>query len=121
MPSVYYDADVSGVGSASLSGGNQVLYVACDITTVGPRTSLIEPALSDHLLRMGWFSLGSTFDAGEGSATHWLDIQWINFLQTFWNPLPAQVASSVGLVAIADTIRWWFSDGTLAHLHVFGV
>ncbi len=120
MVSVYYDADVSGAGSAALSGGNQVIYVAVDVTAFGGNTTQIEPDVSDHHLRMGWWSLGDTFDAGEGSVAHWRDIQWINFTGNLWTPLPS-ADGATALTALASLIRWWFSPGTTAHLHVFGL
>ncbi len=119
MASVYYDADVSDDGIAALSGGVDVIYVAIDITALGGNTTQIEPTLTDHHLRMGWWSLGDTFDAGPGTAQHWRELNWINFDETLWTPTPSTVGGTAVTVT-ASLIRWWFSPGTTAHIHVFG-
>jgi hypothetical protein len=116
---VYFDSDVSGSGSSALSGGSSVLYVATDMLALGGLVSAIEPDVSDHHLRIGWWSLGDTFDAGEGSVAHWRDIQWINFEQTLWTPVPTG-GSGFSLTALATLVRWWLSPGSSVHLHVFG-
>src|ERR1700686_2165126 len=120
MPSVYLDATATGDGSAVFSGGNSVLYVSVEITTVGPLATLIEPSISDHLLRLGWFALGDAFDTGIGTLDYWREIVWCNFVNNLWTPLPS-ADNSGSTSGLASRIRWWFGPGTTAHIHVLGL
>lgn len=120
MPSIYFDSSVSDSGAADLVGGVDVWFVSVDITTLGSRVSQIEPGLSDHFLRIGWFSLGDHFDVGFGDVDHWREINWCNFLGNLWTPDPSGITGGSNHFTLATRVRWWFSPGTVAWLRVFG-
>jgi hypothetical protein len=117
---LYFDGSVSDSGTADLVGGEDVQFVSVDVTTLGGRVSAIEPDNPDHLLRMGWFSLGDHFDVGFGDIDHWREIVWINFTGTLWTPAPSGIVGGSPLSVLARRVRWWFSPGTVAWLRVFG-
>lgn len=117
---LYFDASVSGSGVADLVGGQDVEFVSVDITTLGPLSTVIEAGNPDHLLRMGWFSIGDHFDVGFGDVDHWREIVWVNFEQTLWTPLPTGIVGGSSLSVLARRVRWWFNAGTIAWLRVFG-
>lgn len=117
---VYLDADVTGVGQSGLAGGNSVIFISVDIGTTGSQSSRLEPDVADHFLRLGWFALGDSFDAGPGVADHWREIVWCNFTENLWTPTPDTVGGSPQ-TTLATLIRWWFGPGVSAHLHVFGL
>jgi len=119
MPfSVYYDSNVSGSGSATLSG-SAVIFVSADIVTPSPLgTHLLD---SDEWLRQGWWALGDNFDIGLGTFDYWGEKHFLDFDHNLWSPSPAQSASA-GFV-LEDTrtrIRWQIASGGVVHLHVFG-
>ncbi len=117
---LYFDSSVSGSGAADLVGGQDVEFVSVDVTTVGPLASNIEPGVSDHWLRLGWFALGDHFDVGFGDVDHWRPIIWCNFDGNLWTPDPTANVGGASMSLLARRVRWWFSSGTVAWLRVFG-
>jgi len=116
MPFTAYDADVSGDGFASFPG-TAVIFVSMDITSAGLG---VRPAdVNDHLLRAGWFALCGTFNIGLGTFNYCDKPIYADFEHTRWVPNPTSDASGTLFTYIADGIRWYFSDGVTAHLHVF--
>lgn len=116
---VYYDADVSGQGSADLVGGSSVLYFSVELTALGPLVTVPNADETGHVLRAGWVSLGDHFDLGGGDVDWWREPIWIDFTRTLWTPLPTN-DSGGPLTIVATRVRWSFSVDTTAHLHVFG-
>jgi hypothetical protein len=117
---LYFDGSVSGSGVADLVSGQDVQFVSVDVTTVGPLSSIIEADNPDHVLRVGWVSLGDHFDVGFGDVDHWREIIWVNFEQVLWTPQPSGIVGGAPLSVLARRVRWWFNSGTVAWLRVFG-
>lgn len=121
MPGTRFDDVVSNDGTALLSsGGNEVLYVAFDLTTVLTRAQHNPYGITDQISRIGWFSLGDAFDIGDGTQEFWQPIEWWNFTRNLWVPSPTGVAGSINAVQLATRIRWFVFPGGEGHLHVFG-
>lgn len=117
MPSTRFDSAVSGSGSASWSSA-AVLFVSCDITTVGLGPRIVDDA--DHIIRAGWFSLGDSFDIGLGTFDYWRLPIWVDFVHFLWTPIPSDLVGGAALALTTTRIRWHFESGVIAHLHVFG-
>jgi hypothetical protein len=118
MPSTYYDADVSGSGSASWSSPS-VIFVSADIITPSPlATQLLD---SDEWLRQGWFALGDSFNIGLGTFDYWSSKIYIDFDHQLWTPDPsANFSANESFELTRTRIRWQIASGGLVHLHVFG-
>jgi len=120
MPA-YYDASISGDGSASLSGGTSVLYFAVHFTAQGAEARELEVGSPDHLLRLGWVALGRNLTLPSDSARdYWMEPIHLNFLNTRWTMAPNGNASGSFFMS-ADRVRWHLSSGAAARLYVFGV
>lgn len=118
MPSIYYDSDVSGSGSAIL-GGSQIIFVSADIVTPSPAgTRLVD---ADEWLRQGWWVLGDSFDVGLGTFEYWHEKHFLNFDHNVYSPDPStDNGTSSFLTLVATRIRWQIAPFGLAHLHVLG-
>lgn len=118
MP-VYYEADISGDGQAALSGGNAVIYVAFRNDVIGNEARQIEATASDHLLRLGWFSLARQVTIQSVTDWYWMEPIYFNFRHQRWQPSPNGSAGGV-LTMTAERVRWHLSDGATGRLVVFG-
>jgi hypothetical protein len=116
VPSIAFDSDVSGDGSASWSAAG-VLYVSCDLLALGFLPRVVDN--SDHVIRAGWFSLGDNFDIGLGAHDYWRAPIYINFETQLWTPEVTGDGGGSAFVVTATRIRWHFATGVDAHLHVF--
>ncbi len=118
MPSIYYDSDVSGSGSATLSG-SQIIFVSADIVTPSPAgTRLVD---ADEWLRQGWWVLGDSFDIGLGTFEYWHEKHFLNFDHNVYSPDPSTDNGTTSfLTLVATRIRWQIAPFGLAHLHVLG-
>lgn len=119
MPSTYYDADVSGSGSAAFVAGATVIFVSVDITTIPPLARSIDD--TDKFLRAGWFSLGDSFNIGLGTFDYWRPVVYFDFEHMLWTPVPGgDLSLNTFSLPSASRVRWFVSPGGVAHLHVFG-
>lgn len=118
---VYLDTTTAGDQVLGLVGGNQVIFVAIDLTTVDPSVSHPDSTASDHLLRAGWFTLGdSLILPGSAAADYWRDPMYFSFERLFWTPDPSTLSGAPG-VMIASLIRVHFAFGCAGRVYVFGL
>lgn len=119
MPFAVYESDISGDGSAALSG-SRVLYVAWDVTDLGGTGHLAGSVDDLAIVGVGGFALGDNFAIGSGSAVdRWHPFVWFNTQYGLWTPSPAATASDF-LSEVATLIRWSLTVGAAAHIYVFG-
>lgn len=118
MPSTYFDSDVSGSGSASLSGSS-VIFVSADFITVPLSARQLVDA--DEWLHGAWWCLGDNFDIGLGTFDYWQSKHYFDFDHNVWAPIPSQdPGNSLNFTSTATRIRWQIGTGGLAHIHVLG-
>jgi hypothetical protein len=116
---VLYDADISGGGTDVLAG-SEIIYAAILVSTPPDGARLLEGPPLGHFLRMGWVSFGATLSVIGGSPIQYSRAPiWLDFIDTFWTPVPSTVAGAAVSMA-ADSVHWWIPPGGLAHLYVFG-
>lgn len=119
MPSVIYENTVSGAGSAIL-GGTRVLYVAAEVTTLGPAVHAPNEWDLSTLLGVGHWELGNDLTAGGLiSGVGWNEPHWIYALIIQWIAPPGLVGADLSY-AIQQYIRWTLTAGTEVHFVVFG-
>lgn len=119
MPSVTYEATISGAGEATL-GGSRVFYVAWEIAIIGP--SVRQPQVWDpnFLLGIGHWELGNDLaDLGLIPAVGWGEAHWMNSEVGQWIAPPGVIGTDFS-AALATRIRWSIPAGTEVHLYVFG-
>lgn len=118
---VYLDQSVSGDQVWNLSGGNQVLFLACDLGPLPDYVSHPDSTASDHVLRAGWLSLGDTLVLpGSTAFEYWRVPIQVNFVHFFWTPIPTGVGATAA-TCIASLVRVHMAPGVSARLYVFGV
>jgi hypothetical protein len=119
LVSVGFDADISGQGSAALSGGSNVVFAAAHVTTVGPLVTAIELAVPDRYLRFGWFAFGANFgNAGLPTEDYWYAPIWVDFTNFQWAPIPSSQGGAAAWTIAATEVRWSLGEGCAAHLYV---
>jgi hypothetical protein len=118
MPT-YLSRSISGIGQDTLSG-TDVLYVQVHIDNPGTGARLVDLAVPDHYLRIGWFSLGDSLPLGAGSVDAWREPIFINTLDVLWTPLPS-TSGSQALSVIATRLRWALPGGASGSITVFGL
>lgn len=119
MPSVTYEATLSGAGDAVL-GGSRVFYVAWEITTVGPTIRYPHSWDPNTLLGAGFWQLGNDLtDLGLISGIGWAEPHWLASMIGQWIAPPGLVGTEFS-AALATRIRWTLAPGTEVHLYVFG-
>lgn len=119
MPSVTYEATLSGVGSDPL-GGSRVAFVAWEVTIVGPTVRLPRFWDTDARLGIGHYSLGNDLTPGGLiSGVGYGSPRWIESLMGQHVVTPALVGSDFSW-DLAQYIRWAIEPGTEVHLYVFG-
>lgn len=119
MPFNVYDADISGSGSAALSG-SRVLYIAWDITDLGGLGHLAGSVDDEAIVGVGGVALGDNFAIGSGSAVdRWHPFIWFNTQFGLWTPSPAALSGGF-LYEVATRIRWSLGIDAAAHLTIFG-
>lgn len=120
--SVFVDQEVSGAGVLSLGGGQSIQYLLVHVIDAGAGASPVEVESPDHILRLGWLSLGSATDViGATERVYWNENIWINFLDFQWHPVPTRDPSTQDLTVWASHIRWQLGPGALIHLYVVGL
>lgn len=118
---VYFDGEITADDVIDFSSeGSHVLYVAFTVTTPPIRPGFPTDGLDDHHLRIGWFSLGDNFDIGGGATNFWRALEWWNFDDNLWTPLPSTDSGGGGLSVAATRIRYFLFPGTIGHLHIYG-
>lgn len=118
---VYVDQVVTGDAVVGFVGGNQVLFVAVDLTAIPPSVSSVDATAPDHILRAGWFSIGdSLILPGSPAADYWRLPVHLDFEQMFWTPIPTTVGGTPQVV-IGSRIRLHFAIGVTGRVYVFGL
>lgn len=117
---LYFDSVVSGTAAVDLPAPSHVIFVAADITVMGPGVGQLGQDLGDHRSRVGWFQLGDHFDIGEGAIDRWREPVWINWDGVLWTPVPSTDSGGGALSVVAPRMRYWFSAGTSVRLYIYG-
>jgi hypothetical protein len=121
MPT-YFDDDISGDAIIDFSSiGSHVVYVTFDCDTIPPRAGHPPNGLADNWLKIGFFSLGDSFDIGTGTIERWRDIEWWNWTSNLWTPIPSTDGSGSPTQLVATRLRYYVYPGGAGHLHVFGL
>lgn len=119
MPFIVYEADLTGDGSASLSG-SRVLYIAWDITTLGVIAHQGAGVVTDAVIGFGGVALGDHFDiVGGPDVERWHEFIWFNQTYGLWTPSPAADTGGF-LYEVATRIKWNIVSDGAAHVRVFG-
>lgn len=118
---VYLDQAVSGDQIWNLTGGNQVLFLACALDPLPSSVSHPDAGAPDHVLRAGWLSLGDSLVLpGSSAEDYWRLPIFLDFERLFWTPIPSTVGGTPE-VAIASLIRVHMAVGVSGRLYVFGL
>ena len=119
--SIYYDATISGSGSAALSA-QRVNYAFLHLTAVGSQARPLEAGDPDHFLRIGWFAFGTDITVPSyPTYRYWRNPIWIDFIDTLWTPIPQTNYAAQDDAIYATHVRWSLAMGATGRLVVSGV
>jgi hypothetical protein len=119
VPSVIFDQTLTDAGF-SLTGGSRVLYVAWEVTVLGPAVRSPQAWDATALLGVGHFELGNDLTgAAIISGIGYGEPHWLNTPIGQWIVPPGEVGSDFS-AAIAEYIRWSLTPGTEVHLYILG-
>lgn len=121
MPIVFEDT-VFDAGTADLGGVQHIAFWAAYMTAYGPVVNTPQHFGMDHMVRLGFVTLGDHFDNGDGmDVPYWREPVWLQFERNLWTPNPVYDGSGVFLSTLASWVRWSLSPGTEMHLRVFAL
>ncbi len=119
MPSILFDATLSGVNQTAL-GGTSVFYVAWNVTFLGSRVRQPMEGDAEHVNGVGFLALGNDLTPGGLiSGIGWGPEMWMNWTIGQYVAPPGLSGSDFS-AWIAGYMRWSIGVGTTVHVIVFG-
>jgi len=113
-----FDADISGDGTYAF-GDVEVTWLAFRLIARGPGVVSPELTAADHVLRLGWISLGAEWvDAFGAALNYWRNPLWLDFENTFWTPTPSSSGGAYNHTLRCSRVRWHLSPGSSGRLYI---
>jgi hypothetical protein len=112
------DRAIDGDG-IEVFGDVEVTWLAFRVTTVGPSVTPLDLTAQDHLLRLGWLSLGAEWiDEFDAPLNYWRAPIWLDFHQTFWTPSPSSYLGAYSQTLRCSRVRWHLTPGSAGWLYI---
>lgn len=120
MATVLLEADISGIGSASLAA-NMVEFALFSVNGLDDRVDYPYPTITDVFRKAGWIAFGKRRTLIlDDEIDYWLPPIYLNYSNQLFLPDPSAWPGNTDFALDVDQIRWALLGTTTVHVYVSG-